>query len=70
MLCLSTFSGPRDLSVQTFRQPDDNPRRGVPGSKVMENVRFGGIGALSQTLAAYAASRPLLPGPPGLVPGP
>ena len=41
-----------------------------PGSNIVENVRFGRLGALPRTLATYAPSRPLLPGPPALVPGP
>ena len=41
-----------------------------PGSNIMENVRFGRLGALPRTLATYAPSRPLLPDPPAPVPGP
>ena len=41
-----------------------------PGSNIVENVRFGRLGALSWTLGTYAHSRPLLPDPPALVPGP
>ena len=41
-----------------------------PGSNIVENVRFGRLGALPRTLATYAPSRPLLPDPPALVLGP
>ena len=40
------------------------------GSNIVENVRFGRLGALSWTLGTYAHSRPVLPDPPALVPGP
>ena len=40
------------------------------GSNIVENVRFGRLGALPRTLGTYAHSRPVLPGPPALVPGP
>ena len=41
-----------------------------PGSKIAENVRFGGLGALPQTLATCTSSWPVLLDPPNLVPGP
>ncbi len=41
-----------------------------PGSNIVENVRFGRLGALPRTLATYAPSRSLLPDPPALVLGP
>ena len=40
------------------------------GSNIVENVRFGRLGALSWTLGTYTHSRPMLPDPPALVPGP
>ena len=45
-------------------------RAARPGPKIVENVRFGRLGALSWTLGTYAHSRPVLPDPPALVPGP
>ena len=40
------------------------------GSNIIENVRFGRLGALSRTLATSALFRPLLPDLPAPVPGP
>ena len=40
------------------------------GSNIVENVRFGRLGAISWTLGTSAHSRPVLPDPPALVPGP
>ena len=41
-----------------------------PGSNIVENARFGRLGALPWTLTTYAHSQPVLLDPPALVPGP
>ena len=45
-------------------------RAARPGPKLVENVRFGRLGALPRTLATYAPFRSPLPDPPAPVPGP
>ena len=59
---------PRNLKV--LRVSLGRKREAPIGSNLVENVRFGRLGALSWTLGTYAHSRPVLPDPPALVPGP
>ena len=64
---------PRNLKVLRVsagrRRESFSRAEQLPGSNIVENVRFRRLGALSWTLGTYAHSRPVLPDPPGLVPG-
>ena len=42
----------------------------LPGSKIVENVCFGGSGLFPRPSRPMPPPGPLLPDPPGLVPGP